>query len=93
MTQVTGDRDAVNIKLNYICNFNGGVGIILDQSTATIRQCIVRDNTAGGIRVQSSLVKSYVDVGEMPNDFDRTKYMTQRAQLNMANNFRMVRID
>ena len=85
--------ESVVIAQNYISNFNQGLGMILDQSTCTVTQCITRDNTSGGIQILSSTVKSYVDCGEMPNDFNKTKYMTQKALMNMASNFRLVKID
>lgn len=74
-------------------DFTQGVGIILDQSTALITRCIMRGNPSGGMIIQSSQVKNYIEINDVPTDYERTKIFAQKALLKMANSFRFVKID
>lgn len=90
---IVGDPNSVLIKDNFILDLTQGIGIILDQSTCLVSKCVMRGNPSGGLMIQSSLIKNYIEINDIPADYEMTKLMAQNALLEMASNFRFVKID
>jgi len=70
--QIIGDPSKVLLEDNVISDFTQGIGIILDQTTAHVKKCIIRGNPSGGVEVKSSKIKNYIEITEFASEYAKT---------------------